>query len=1263
MATGDVVTTEKSRSLPSLTTISESILVGIALGFMGTAALIGAIAELAGIGTLPAWIRKLQRGERVLTLDNGNYFALREPGKMNRVSLYSMDPERRIVTLVQRRFNLASRPGDWDLFQTFADYKAGEPVSFLNSAGGYESHRIKSIDFAKGEVVLTPYLAESRSEARSILRRHQSLVTRFDSLSWGTGLVVAVALAAGGRSYVGGEKITAVLDQVAGNFLVGGLLLFAAMVVSPFIRAPLLDLRRTPRLSRPIDPGILRRSEARISQVQQALDREIARLGFDKAKVVFRNAEDNLDIPEDEVVKQITGILTRGNAFDLTITGLREHQKPWDATPHIIGVDEIPLTAERQITFASRSEARSSFSDKLEKLDHDIGNASFAIDLIFRNFYDAVIADILILRHAFRSMRHQASKHPTRDGVHRSEARMTRTDAVIMLDSREKILNSLHDRNVRKPEAKLASIFRLNMSNALEGQITNNSVQPGVLTVLDRTTKELKVGTLSAGNLTLNIEFKGVLDYGLVVLSNGSVRVLVVTQKQEALPAAVYYSINQGSVSKMKLNNQWALPVRSLGFAEQSAAQSVRKIPAWFMEFTEPASGKNQGPQVVLGFMPADFREPQIRLFAETGEPVVRSETRTQVDRKQMMDESELQRTIAKGNRILAALQLQDTFFRSLIQRGETPGDFQAFVEDFIVNKNVSSESQAKRWKDFYDKDELKSIRFGTRSPEDQRAILITLRPFFIFAYLLYSHKWLTNHLPKANAVEEAFVYFHPRGYTDEQIAETLMDFLAKKNHDLILDTSKPIAPDLIRKLLSYYAFEKVLVSTPLREKLANGAAISVRLSEDNRAALRVLTRNDFLAKYPQLAETIGEAPAAVTDGTIAAPLEYGKSLRLGTQIQNVFQKTFLSVRDDKGRLIISGTHVELKLEATGSLVITDLNSSNGVEWGKSPVIGTTTESGDKLEVLEETSKEPALPLQKPEATAIIEGTKARLLQHLPHEIISATEPQGPASLASLLAAKEMQLNSRGKPLERSEARAATAFWSDFVQPNDPYKKKSFLDFLKDVPLPGMIKTTKEIMRGIYAAGVIAAAKAQAQLLRLVMPSNRAGEFSEALTAKIRKTARMLLGVGQKTILTASDVLVLSSALVSQNLEVAAAMREAYSQATILASVRTPAERAFLEALNLRLVKAGLLPVLPVDEQDGAGFEEHLKAVSKAHGPVRVTAMFFGAELVPELLRQQAFIRVNVTPRMLKGFLNAMGSLVEKLVSDLAGAFATAHSA
>jgi hypothetical protein len=145
--------------------------------------------------------------------------------------------------------------------------------------------------------------------------------------------------------------------------------------------------------------------------------------------------------------------------------------------------------------------------------------------------------------------------------------------------------------------------------------------------------------------------------------------------------------------------------------------------------------------------------------------------------------------------------------------------------------------------------------------------------------------------------------------------------------------------------------------------------------------------------------------------------------------------------------------------------------------------------------------------------------------------------------------------------------------------------------------------------------------------------------------------------------LTASDVLVLSSALVSQNLEVAAAMREAYSQATILASVRTPAERAFLEALNLRLVKAGLLPVLPVDEQDGAGFEEHLKAVSKAHGPVRVTAMFFGAELVPELLRQQAFIRVNVTPRMLKGFLNAMGSLVEKLVSDLAGAFATAHSA
>jgi len=91
------------------------------------------------------------------------------------------------------------------------------------------------------------------------------------------------------------------------------------------------------------------RAEVRIGQAQQALNREITRLDFDKAKVVF-------EIPEAEVVRRIASILDQGNAFDLMITGLRENQKPEDAAPHITGVYEVSWTAERQVTL--RSEVR-----------------------------------------------------------------------------------------------------------------------------------------------------------------------------------------------------------------------------------------------------------------------------------------------------------------------------------------------------------------------------------------------------------------------------------------------------------------------------------------------------------------------------------------------------------------------------------------------------------------------------------------------------------------------------------------------------------------------------------------------------------------------------------------------------------------------------------------------------------------------------------------------------------------------------------------
>jgi acetate kinase len=252
---------------------------------------------------------------------------------------------------------------------------------------------------------------------------------------------------------------------------------------------------------------------------------------------------------------------------------------------------------------------------------------------------------------------------------------------------------------------------------------------------------------------------------------------------------------------------------------------------------------------------------------------------------------------------------------------------------------------------------------------------------------------------------------------------------------------------------------------------------------------------------------------------------------------------------------------------------------------------------------------------------------------------------------------------STEKTKSRSEVRAlavASILRPQFVEP----ETRSLSRILEDdeTNIIGIVNSAKMAVGEVFKISVMkaAAAKKYAEKLIALVTGRSEGQLSEKAVAEAIKKAQGALGVGQKTTLTASDVLALSSVLVSQDLEVAAAMRKAYSQATILAVVRNSAQRTFINGLNLRLKAAGLGEVIPVDEQDQAGFKAQVEKVRKAHGAVQVTAMLYG-ELVPELLKE--YNLVNVTPRMLKGFLNAMGSLVEKLVSDLAAAFATAKSA
>ena len=152
----------------------------------------------------------------------------------------------------------------------------------------------------------------------------------------------------------------------------------------------------------------------------------------------------------------------------------------------------------------------------------------------------------------------------------------------------------------------------------------------------------------------------------------------------------------------------------------------------------------------------------------------------------------------------------------------------------------------------------------------------------------------------------------------------------------------------------------------------------------------------------------------------------------------------------------------------------------------------------------------------------------------------------------------------------------------------------------------------------------------------------------------------MVLGIRMATDKRVSDVFILGHGFFSQDLRVAAGMREIYPMTPIVAIVNTAGERAFLEILNLRLAKEGQLPILATGPESPEELKTHLSAV---RGPVRATALLYNAETVPVALKEQIPNKLVVTQKMLGGFLNAVDALVSSLVRDLQIRLATSKSA
>ena len=208
-----------------------------------------------------------------------------------------------------------------------------------------------------------------------------------------------------------------------------------------------------------------------------------------------------------------------------------------------------------------------------------------------------------------------------------------------------------------------------------------------------------------------------------------------------------------------------------------------------------------------------------------------------------------------------------------------------------------------------------------------------------------------------------------------------------------------------------------------------------------------------------------------------------------------------------------------------------------------------------------------------------------------------------------------------------------------------------------NVSIRGIVKTAKEVTGGILAAATVKATKAITALLNLVTGNQR----SEAIAEKSIARARAVLPGALRTDLTPSDVLVLGHEFFLKDHRAAAGMRKIHPKTTIAVIVSTDAERALLKDLNLHLSKEGLDPILAAGSKSSEELKVHLKGV---RNPI-VRAVLYGAESIPEALKQQLpdSNKIIVTPRMFNGFVSAVDVLVSGLVSDMQAKFAMARSA
>ncbi len=259
-----------------------------------------------------------------------------------------------------------------------------------------------------------------------------------------------------------------------------------------------------------------------------------------------------------------------------------------------------------------------------------------------------------------------------------------------------------------------------------------------------------------------------------------------------------------------------------------------------------------------------------------------------------------------------------------------------------------------------------------------------------------------------------------------------------------------------------------------------------------------------------------------------------------------------------------------------------------------------------------------------------------------------------PTTLGELAA---LLLSSEGSRSEirHLEYRAEGLGYSDSLLIPNPYALNpgEALD-----RIAAKLRVAKEVTGNIVAIGVTKLKSFASVIVRSLFPEHFNAVPVGALAGKSREKAKMLLGMRTAT---ASDVFVLGHGFFSQDYRAAVGMRRVYSETPIVAIVKTDAERAFLEGLNLRLKKEGMLEILATGSENAGELKAHLGMV---RNPV-VRTLLFNGETIPAALIKQLpeKNRMNVTPRMMGGFLNAVDMLVSGLLSGLQAQFATARSA